>query len=705
MLNTLMTFNAGSKPTAAHSLRVYAIWLVRHLVVSSPLQLAIVKLHTHQGGHMHYYSLSLGPDMVRLYRGLRSNQVYNYPGFADMSSYEGDSLFLNGQNPYGLTQAVISQPLACQNVLGRPKTAYSSIPVDVRTERPVKLDWTWQADVSRYGSMLMLNSELSQQAPTEHFREHGVSHPNFVGSLTDLRSDWSYAYSLAGDDRSWFGATSPRYSLTTGLAGPLSELYHLGYSPSGYPTYYTWYSQVGPSGSYGLDCDAFDLSKNILSLGKSSGSLSTIYQDGDRAVYTDFDGDVIRDGNHFQWNVSYTFSKERYSLGTLREESKFRVNIRFFLEFREVWGPLDDVSWNPIHPDVVQFKDLSSVQPLGYTVDGISTPQSVGDGIRVELLSRTQLFTQPLRQSVGTEPFFYAYRRQGTPHLYWLHGLMKVRTEAQMRFLRPSSFMSSADALDKQMNAFSGNLLQNLQHIKDIASLFPNPADFERLIAKAIKGDPSAIKDCLDLITQLILKYRFEIAPLLRDVEKLRKLDISLVEQASKVQTLTSYGQFKYVFLDSENWMHDGKLELVTRSKIRFISDPSTLMGQLLMANSVGLLPTLARIWNLLPFSFVVDWFTNMSKRLHLVDDQVLWLALRVVFATHSYKVTYYPSNEALAAYNLQHSSLGDQFGVSMYIREFTRITPRLTESPYDFLRPTSGPDPLTVGSLMWQFI
>ena len=151
--------------------------------------------------------------------------------------------------------------------------------------------------------------------------------------------------------------------------------------------------------------------------------------------------------------------------------------------------------------------------------------------------------------------------------------------------------------------------------------------------------------------------------------------------------------------------MNDGTLKLVTRSKIRFISDPSTLWGQMLMANSVGLLPTLSRIWNLLPFSFVVDWFTNMSKRLHLVDDQVLWLALRVVFCTHSYQVTYYPSDERLLEFNLKNAPGGEPFGVSTYIREFTRITPRLVDSPIDFLRPTKGPDPVTVGSLLWQLL
>lgn len=652
---------------------------------------------------MHYYSLSLGPDMVRLYQGIKSNQLYQNNGFLStpMSVYDHDSLFLNRNEVFDLRPALVSQPMACQNIIGRFKADKSIVNIDVRTERPEKLEWSWQADTFKYGSMLMLNSELSQQAPTEHFREHGVSHPNFFGSLTDKRLDWTNWFTRDGNI-GWFGALGARYIRNPGAAGPLSEIIHVGYSPSGYPTYYLWYSQIGDVGAYDINCDIFDLSRNILNLGKTSGTLSTGYSTGgDVAVYSDFDGDVFVDGNHYQFDLSYTFTKKRGLA-----ESKFRVRLHFFLEFREVWGSVDDTVWNPIHPDVVQFKDLSSVEPLGYTdEDGISHSQSVGDGMQISLISRAQFLTQPLRQGVETEPFFYSYRRQGTPYLNELHSKLKREVEGRLKYFRPSSFMSSADALDKQMTAFSGNLLQNLQHIKDIASLFPDPAGFERLIAKAIKGDPSAIKEALDLITEYILRYRFEIAPLIRDVDKLRKLDIRLVEQASKVQELTGYGQFKYVFTDDENFMFDGRLELVTRSKIRFISDPSTLMGQMLLANSIGLLPTFARIWNLLPFSFVVDWFTNMSKRLHLVDDQVLWLALRVVFATHSYKVSYYPSDSVLAAYNLQQTDIGDQFGVSMYVREFTRITPRLVDSPYDFLRVTKGPDPVTVGSLLWQLL
>lgn len=655
---------------------------------------------------MRYYPLSQGPEMIRLYRAISSNQVYDYTrGMDDLSVYSNDILMFCLQNPYGLRPALVSKPLRCQGVTGRPAYAASTpVEIDTRTERPKKLEWSWQADYAHYGSMLMLNSQLSQQSPTEHFREHGVSHPNFVGELTDSDASFEYLFNRVPGAITWLSGSSDRFDLIPGLAGPLSELIHFGNHPSGWPNYYGYYDQDG-SGAYLISADAYDLTNSILHAGLHDGHMSTSFGNGDLAEYSDFSGEFFRDGNHYQADFSYTFVKRRPN-PTKDYTSSFRVRIRFFAEFREVHHNVDDTVWVNIHPDVFQWSDNCSVSLLGSDGPSGSYPQDVGDGYKLSFPYGTQLFTQPLHQEVKPgQTNFETLRSLGTQHPWELFALLKERVEPRVRFLRPSSFISSSDALDKQMTAFSGNLLQNLQHVKGLLDLIPDPAPLERLIAKAMKGDPSAIKDLFDLLSEYILKYRFEIAPLLRDVQKLTELDLSQVEQASKVQELTGYGVFRYTFSDSENFMPGGILTLETRSKVRFISDPSTLFGQLLMANSVGLLPNLSRIWNLLPFSFVVDWFTNMSKRLHLVDDQVLYLALRVVFCVHSYKVVWYPSSDFLSPYNVTNSDPTKPFGVSMYIREFTRITPRLVDSPYDFLRPTSSPDPVTVGALLWQIL
>ena len=653
---------------------------------------------------MHYYPLNMGPAMIRLYRKVSTNQTYNYSGFTTgIDVYGDDVLFFNWNTPYAMYPSLLSQPLRCQCIVDYPKTfgIQSVDQINVLGNKPSKLEWDLQGDWARYGSMLLLNSSQGAEMPTEHLREHGVMHSHYVGDLTDT-NEWTYLYHEHTElDWAWFNGRFHPWERIAGLVAPLGQLVRVGYSTDGYPQFLAWYD--GRPGAYDLGCDGFALTKSILA--NTEPHHYTSFANGTVAEYFDFEGDAIQTGNHFHYDISYTFRKKDPSTDPVTY-SDFRVNLRFFLEFKETFGSSND-DWSFVSPDAVAFADFSSVTPIGSGGPTGPRIQSIGQGLVVNSSYGTMLLTQPLQaDSAGTEPNFYTFRRQGHPlDINYAHNFLQQGVEAMMWQLRPSSFLSSADALDKQMTAFSGNLLQNLQHLKEITDLIPDPAGFERLIAKAIKGDPSAIKEAIDLLTEYILRYRFQIAPLLRDVDKLTKLELSQVERVAKPQILTGYGQYRYTFLDTENFMNDGTLKLVTRSKIRFISDPSTLWGQMLMANSVGLLPTLSRIWNLLPFSFVVDWFTNMSKRLHLVDDQVLWLALRVVFCTHSYQVTYYPSDERLLEFNLKNAPGGEPFGVSTYIREFTRITPRLVDSPIDFLRPTKGPDPVTVGSLLWQLL
>jgi hypothetical protein len=273
--------------------------------------------------------------------------------------------------------------------------------------------------------------------------------------------------------------------------------------------------------------------------------------------------------------------------------------------------------------------------------------------------------------------------------------------------LRPSSFYSASSALQAHIEVIKANHLENLSQLSGILKLLPDLAPLSRVAAKAVKRDLSAVVDMIDILTDAVLAFRFAQAPTAKDAAEILRTDIE--EEISNLlasSTVTSYGEFTWEFPDEFNFTSDfdGSLVLETRSKVRIRLDMSTLLVNYLTANSVGLLPTLSRIWETLPFTFVVDWFTNMDDRLNAVDNQLLWMAIRTDWCLHSYTVTYYPSPEELLAYGLK-SSLEDPFGVRMYIREFTRCTPLLRESKFDFLSPTNGPDPVTVGSLVWQAI
>jgi hypothetical protein len=267
----------------------------------------------------------------------------------------------------------------------------------------------------------------------------------------------------------------------------------------------------------------------------------------------------------------------------------------------------------------------------------------------------------------------------------------------------PSSFLSSADALNKHLEALTANHVQTLSQLDGILGLLPDLASLPSLVKKIADGNVSAIKDLIDYISDAILRYRFAQKPNARNVEEILGTDIQgFLDRLGRSTSSTIYGSFNWEFPDEQNFMEDGKLVLETRSKVRVTADASTLVESCLMANAVGLLPTLSRVWESLPFTFVVDWFIAMNKRLKLLDTQLAYMAFRTDWCLHSYKVVYYPSSEALSAYHLESYDPKEPFGISAYYRHKSVFMPRLRNSRYDFVK-ASGVNVITAGALAWQ--
>jgi hypothetical protein len=223
------------------------------------------------------------------------------------------------------------------------------------------------------------------------------------------------------------------------------------------------------------------------------------------------------------------------------------------------------------------------------------------------------------------------------------------------------------------------------------------------MLEKLSRGDLSVLKDLIDYVTGEILRYRFAQAPLKRAIDEIVGSNVpAFLKSLGKTDTYIIYGNFEYEIPHAQNPYNDGVLKLVTRSKISISQDLSTMMESILMANSVGLLPTFSRIWEIIPFSFVIDWFTGMNKRLKLVDTQLAYMAFRTNWCLHSYRLSYYPSSEALSDFGLENVDDAKPFSLSVYRREKSAYMPRLRDSRFDFLA-TSGPNPLTAGALAWQ--
>lgn len=648
-----------------------------------------------------YKTISDGRAYVRLYASLFTNQG-TQPSTYDPNAYlaySADRLFF--QDISTDAPGIFSGHMACADVVGVPYNTFEKpYPVSFLTERPSNEPYVGKEDYERY---YLPGSTFFSGFPDPGFttREKQVEHCRYNGDIEDEGSGLS-PYFLPSSDRVTFhGITSwPRFNFSIAHARQLART---GVDAAGRGIFE---SRV-PGGGFVPTYDIYDHLESVVSDIQRLGELS--YSPGSAWTlhYTDaVNNSRVSDfGNHHHVDVEYSYEiKWHETAGVSR--AKFRVHFVFDVSFQPFYGFNSVTNWNDISFGVVDLQNYSTVELVSSSFPFVPTGYadcSVPPSAHVSAVSQSHTIFQ---DSLFGVPNFVTYRFYDKTYLNRRHRLFQAGVQNIFGDLRPSSFLSAANALETYTEALSANHVQTLSQLSGIMGLLPDLAEIPSLYTKISHGDFSAISDLLDYITDAILRYRFAQAPNARNLEEILGSDINgFLKRLGSTDHATIYGKFLWTFPDQDNFLQDGRLVLESRSKLRISSDVSTLVGAVLTANSVGLLPTLSRIWETLPFTFVIDWFTAMNKRLKLVDDQILYTIFRTDWCVNSYKVCYYPSDLELLRFNLKHSDPAHQFNISVYRREVSVYMPRLRGSRYDFLGPSHGPNPITAGALIWQNI
>lgn len=80
--------------------------------------------------------------------------------------------------------------------------------------------------------------------------------------------------------------------------------------------------------------------------------------------------------------------------------------------------------------------------------------------------------------------------------------------------------------------------------------------------------------------------------------------------------------------------------ELEQRIKVAVDNTDLGLLSIVNRIDTMGFLPTCKNLWDLIPFSFVIDWFLDIGEFLERIDFQYRLMRYRVRYATLSYKTT-----------------------------------------------------------------
>jgi hypothetical protein len=272
--------------------------------------------------------------------------------------------------------------------------------------------------------------------------------------------------------------------------------------------------------------------------------------------------------------------------------------------------------------------------------------------------------------------------------------------------LYPSVFYSSKDAIDTHLARLETNNLENLSALSEVSDLIEPVKGFISLVKEIRQGDVlGTLLAALDLLTSAKLVYEYGISPTRADAEEIATKALPIfnrVRSFNYFQDQTLYGKFSY---DIPNDFIPGfpECHLTARSKIVGHLDPNSYLAALLPVRSFGLLPSLSAMWDLVPWSFAVDWFANIGDRLSDVDTSAEMLAFNIKYSTHTIMVEHGFEEQILRDNGVYPLSSSDDIKLTYYVRSVMQRIPSLTYSKLDFREANGVPDWLTAFSLVFK--
>lgn len=319
-------------------------------------------------------------------------------------------------------------------------------------------------------------------------------------------------------------------------------------------------------------------------------------------------------------------------------------------------------------------------------------------------IASVSLRANRVRELIG---YPYAHPDTGDP----LHSLRAFRTAVvpRCRDFYPCSFFSSKDAIDTDLVQLGSNHIETLVELRDVLAM----VDVVRLVAR-LRHNPRNIAKLLprllDVLAAAKLTYSLGIAPTIDDALEVQSRSRELARRflhAKNTGMRKAHGKFSvkcpsgYLAGFEDAWV-------TARSTVWYELDLDTSVAYALAVKSMGLLPSLQYVWDLLPLSFVADWFLHVSDKLGALDTQAQMFVMRVSHCTHSVSCNWKFDPDVSEEYSFvpANSAEGEEpsywTGYSYYERFITTTVPVLAPTNLPVFGEASIPDWGTFLSLVY---
>jgi hypothetical protein len=271
--------------------------------------------------------------------------------------------------------------------------------------------------------------------------------------------------------------------------------------------------------------------------------------------------------------------------------------------------------------------------------------------------------------------------------------------------LRSTAVFAYQDALAAHFESLNNNYVQTLYGLDGLPGMIPDYKLLLKALTEIKEKNLLGLVKLGDFITSTVLKYNFAISPNQKAVSELNSRGNRIIEvflDSFKTKTSQFYGSFSFPFLESEAPPYPGS-KLVTRCVASVTYTPTPFIIAFANLYGLRLLPSLQNVWETLPFSFAVDWATNMRSRLRYLDLSLMSLMVRANWSEFSYTVSAdVPRSNALYESSGKRSQ---DLKWRWYCRELTLSKPCLYDTDVDFLRVRGSPNTGIFGSLCYQLL
>lgn len=288
----------------------------------------------------------------------------------------------------------------------------------------------------------------------------------------------------------------------------------------------------------------------------------------------------------------------------------------------------------------------------------------------------------------------------------WWSVLKSFRTSINDNWsdIVPSALFSVVSAVGNVEQGTSTDVLQTLQHLPEYESMIPKIREALHILGEISHRDVSLLtaKEILDLLSTTILQGNFQWRPLLQLLTvEIPKMVGSLSALRNKSGVVAGRGKWEFNF--PSNSFNRPVSHLVTRSKIVLDVSGRPLVWSLLGFDALGLLPKASNLWDLLPFTFVVNWFTGVGQSIRRAEYASFLLTIPAYYI-HTYTITSPFTEQELTNWSMV-SSGSDPLSMKVFYRDISLYTPLPHDSRFGFGIPTNLPPIGTIGALLYQIL